>query len=337
MAVGLAPAAARAETARPGALPLELEWSAPSPCPPASFVVQHVEQLVRGDLQASPKVAADARVERAPGGRWRLELTLRTGGVEQIRALEGSSCVAIAEACAVVIALAIDASAEGRTPPEASGAPPEPPEASEAEAPAETLEQPQPLSPSGVSSRGPLASPPASTSSSTVAFAFGLGAALSSGPLPKLGAGLFGSAAVRVQRLRVGVVGVAWWRQSPRFSETGGASFDLFEAGASAAYLFPFGRIAVGPGMDVEVAYMRVRGFGIRAPRASRDLWLTPGVGGRLEARLTPRLGLFARADALLPIAASRYVLATSSQGVKLHEPSRVGLRLSCGAEIVLF
>ncbi len=327
VAIAFVPAVPGSAHAADPALPLELSWDAPAQCPEASIVVHRVEQLVRGNLLETPKVVASARIESAPNGGLHLALTLRTGGVEETRALEGPSCSALAEATAVVIALAIDPSSlDAPAPIEAAPAAPDP------VPPAST-----PVAPAPPPKLAPAADAPSTQSRARpLRIAVGLGASADVGSLPSVGAGLVGAAGVRFHRFRAGILGNLWSRQSPMFGASGGASFDMIELGAFGAYMIPLGPIAIGPGAAIEATYMRVQGFGIRAPRSSSTLWPSAVAGARLEVPLGRWLGLFSRADALFPIGAPIFTLPTSGEAVHLHQPSRVCLRLSLGLEIVL-
>lgn len=156
------------------------------------------------------------------------------------------------------------------------------------------------------------------------------------GTLPHVAAGITASGAVRLGRFRAGVSTTLWLRQRPTFDEPAraGASFDMVEVGAFGGYLVPFGSFAVGPCANLEATFVRVEGFGIRTPRASWSSWPTVVLGGRGEARLTPWLGLFARADLLFAVDAPTFTLG-EGQGASLHEPAPVAARFSLGTEII--
>lgn len=327
----------RAETTP---LPLVLTWDAPRGCPEASFVLSRIEQLLRGPKAAPTVVLAKAKIEGAGERALRLTLTLRTADVEETRTIDAASCSALAEASAVVIALAIDPSMEGALgteqpspvePLPVEPPPVEPPPAEQALVEASPVPLPE-VAPTKAES------PPPATSAGRVPasrVALGLGGSVVSGALPSVGAGLVGSAALRLNRFRVGVVGTLWSRQSPTFDGAAGASFDMVEVGAFGGYMLPVGRFAIGPSANLEATFMEVQGFGIRSPRSSLSIWPTAVLGGRLEAGIAPWVGLFACGDLVIPIGAPTITLATSRNAVRLHEPSLVAPRLSVGFEIV--
>lgn len=315
-------AVARAE--EPPPLPLELAWEAPAGCPDAASVTARVEAILRGPPAAPVAVVARGKVERA-GATFRLALTLRTGDLEETRAIDAGSCAALAEAAAVVVALAIDPSKEDASPEPA--APPEPPPPPE---PAPPPSAPAPR-------RKPKRPPPPSRPPSDVSrVALGLGGAFALGALPEASGAVVASGTLRLDRVRVGLLGSFTLPVSASFDRTAGATFHQLELGAFGSYLVPLGPVALGPAANLEVTQVRVRGFGIRDPKLSTTFWPTAVVGARLEAKLSSRLGLFSRADALVPLAAPAFSLATSSDNVRLHEPSLPSLRLSLGLEIAM-
>lgn len=322
-------------------VPLTLEWDAPKECPSSAYVVQRVEQILHGAERERVGVTATGKIARAKGReRFELVLVVRSGDFEETKVLDAPSCVGLAEAAAVVVSLAIRSS--DAVPP--ATAPP----------PVETSTEPLPLPP--VSSapseeRSPRAS---SASQSSLApsegeirtpgrhepkgltFAFDLGASVVSGPLPHAAPGASAAAALRMGRLRAGLLGTFSFRQTEAFGETARASFDMADIGAFGAYLVPVGVFAIGPQADLEATFVRVQGAGIRTPEASTSVWPTIVFGARAEARLTRWLGVFARGDLLFPLGAPRFTLVTAGEALILHEPAAVAPRLSLGIEIVV-
>ncbi|MDF2692491.1 MAG: hypothetical protein K0S65_874 [Labilithrix sp.] len=319
--------------ARPGkgesaaaALPLELSWDAPAGCPDALTVTRRVEQILRGPPAAPVTVFARAKITGPSEGRYHLVLTLRTADVEETREIDAASCSALAEASAVVVALAIDPSKDGALlPAEETPQPPTPPPA-----PSPAPPPPTKPAPSHHHTATPRQSPPSTR------LAIGAGGAVVSGMLPELGGGLIASGTLRFERFRVGLVGSYWVPQRASFGRNAGASFEMVEVGAFGGYLVPLGRFALGPSANLEVTHVDVKGFGIRAPRTSSTLWPTVALGARAEAQVASWFGVFARTDLLFPIGAPAFGLATDNASVRLHDPSLFSVRLSLGIEIVV-
>ncbi|MDB4934134.1 MAG: hypothetical protein JWP87_1106 [Labilithrix sp.] len=316
VSLGLA-VSARAKADTPS-LPLELTWDVPAECPPASHVERRVAQILQGPPPAKSIVVAVARIRRADdSGRFELSLSIRTGDVEESRTIDAASCSALAEASAVVIALAINP---------------------EKESPAETPPSPTPASTAMAPIPPLVPRPPQPPRPPRYHYALGLGAAVDSGTLPDVGAGMLASIAVRIDRVRLGVLSTLWFRQEPTFDASGqaGASFDMIAAGAFGGYMVALGPVALGPVANLEATFVRVRGFGIRTPRASWTGWPTAVLGGRAELRVSSWLGLFARADAAFAVAAPTFTLGNAESGLSLHSPAIPAARLGFGAEIVI-
>lgn len=103
LALCLLPRAALAQDA------LALDWSAPPSCPSRDEVVARVARLRPNLTRASSGLRATATVTPAPRGRWRVRLRTEVHGDVGERSLEGRTCALIADATAVVLALASDA------------------------------------------------------------------------------------------------------------------------------------------------------------------------------------------------------------------------------------
>ena len=88
---------------------LALVWSAPPSCPSRDEVVARVARLRPNLTRAASGLRATATVTPAPRGRWRVRLRTEVHGDVGERSLEGRTCALIADATAVVLALASDA------------------------------------------------------------------------------------------------------------------------------------------------------------------------------------------------------------------------------------
>jgi hypothetical protein len=84
---------------------VDLQLDAPSGCPSQAAILSAVNRLV----QSSPKVTLNAKARLAPeGDHWTLELAFDQGQ----RRVVGDTCVAVAEALVVILALAVDPNAQ---------------------------------------------------------------------------------------------------------------------------------------------------------------------------------------------------------------------------------
>lgn len=103
---------------------LQLDWSAPGACPSRERVTRSVVELYGGDV-SSVQLAVTAT---ASGPPWTVRLSAASPGGVSRRSLRGESCEALAEAAAVIIAIALSAeAARAAEPVEARAAAASPP------------------------------------------------------------------------------------------------------------------------------------------------------------------------------------------------------------------
>ena len=94
---------------------LRLEWQAPAACPDGVALRARVVDLVGEQAAGQARLTARA-VVRARGGRWTMALELVREGGQDRRNLADPDCRALAEAAALVIAVAIDPQAGAHGP-----------------------------------------------------------------------------------------------------------------------------------------------------------------------------------------------------------------------------
>jgi hypothetical protein len=93
---------------------VEFRWDAPTEhCPSEAEVLAQLERLLGGQVsaQGDRRLTAIARVRRETDGRWDLRLWTVTQEETSERSMSGSDCVVLAEAAALLAAMAIDPSA----------------------------------------------------------------------------------------------------------------------------------------------------------------------------------------------------------------------------------
>jgi hypothetical protein len=105
-----APAPASASDA--GSL-IDLEWIAPDGCPDAATIGREVDRL-RADLTsaAHPYLRAHAEVQKEKSGQWRMELRTTSPQGPGHRTVRAESCRALADATALILALALPVDSE---------------------------------------------------------------------------------------------------------------------------------------------------------------------------------------------------------------------------------
>ncbi|MCY1064481.1 hypothetical protein OV090_06900 [Nannocystis sp. RBIL2] len=103
----------------------EVRWEAPPGCPDeASVKAQIAALLARAPARTGQAPQVNLRVEALPGGRWRLDATITSREGQGRRSLEGDRCEALAEAAALLTAIAAAPElqqAAGPLPEEAPG------------------------------------------------------------------------------------------------------------------------------------------------------------------------------------------------------------------------
>ncbi len=311
---------ANADTSSP--IAVELAWDVPDACPGAQSVRRRIAQILGGPLDEPTNVEAKGTVEPTPDGRYRLVMAVRTGDVEDVRTVTAERCAMLAEAFAIVVALAIDPSkaVDGIDAPA--------PEASVGAVPASAAPLAVPATRESAAHRHHASPPP-------VHLAVGIGGDVVWGPLPDASVGAMVLLGAHVDRFRVGALATVSPSQDTHLGGGAGVSFGLLGAGAFVGYLVPVGKLALGPVVGVEVTQVRARAFGIRTPWSPTAAWWTPTLGGQLEAHAARWLGLFTRADLVLPIEAPVFSLATDEGALRLHSPGKVSARLSLGLQIL--
>ncbi|MEZ4427578.1 MAG: hypothetical protein R3A51_07820 [Nannocystaceae bacterium] len=278
---------------------------------------------------------AEAAVTAVDAG-WRLDLRLTGSHAEGARAIESASCEELADAAALVIAIAIDPermmTAASATPPPDVPPPavPEPTPPAPKTAPKDMQEGPAPDPSQDEPPREePATTPRAHAINGAVRILAGVGLGALPAPAAILGAdiGLLG----RRYRIDLGVLG--WF---PRTAESAnnaavGGRFSLVAArvrgcGVPGAFALSF-PLCVG----VDVGAMR--GTGIGALAVSRSA-TAPWAAARASAGLLwswRLLGLWIEADALLAFA--RPIFGTT-ESPELYRPGLLSACFSGGIEV---
>ena len=241
------------QTAEPA---LQLTWKAPRECPTGHEVEQAVLHLV-GNVPGEP-LDASVVVSKV-GARYRAQI--HTAGGARERSLEGESCEAIAEAVAVLLALAIDPTSLAR---------------------ADT----QPLFAAPTVSAATAASsapPPARTTppAKRVRVDARLAGALESGPLPSTGVAGALQVGARLSRWSAHARVMVRTPQERDLPEPDGAGgrFGMVSAGLLACGAVPRPTSAwLDLCLAGEIGRLSGEGYGVSQPRSGSQVWL--GLGG---------------------------------------------------------
>lgn len=136
---------------------IELTWVAPEGCPSGDDVVARYRELLTVDPAGNGLMVAEAEVVDEGDGAWRLELTTRMGDYTDVRKLRANRCEELAEASAMLFAVALEPTLEALSAPDPAPAEPEPEPPEPEPEPTPEPETPDPTPPVIVES------PPAST------------------------------------------------------------------------------------------------------------------------------------------------------------------------------
>ena len=294
---------------------LRLAWSAPPGCPTSDDVKAATLRSVDPEKMLRGTLLADASVEQLGAASWRVRLKTRRGDNAGEREIEGPTCAGVADAMAVILALALmpPTTIGADVPPkEESAAPPPPPEA----------EKPKP------------AAPPAKEHVVAAGIAF----AADAGSLPKLGAGAALTLAWTPWRLRIEAEGKLLGGQTANVSgKPVSANFGLKQIGGRGCFVVAKNAsFDVAPCVGMGAAIMSADGMPNEALRvtgaSTTKVWASfeGGVIGRYF--FANWLALRARAAAVVPL--YQYDFRVDGQGRVFQSP-RIGADATFGAEVL--
>jgi hypothetical protein len=329
-----------------------LAWRAPDPCPTEASVRLEVARLLAG---SSASGMADAEVMRA-GTRWRVALSMNGGE----RHLEAASCKALADATALIVAMAVDPErvAANRAAPDASptredGGDPRADDA-RAEASSPDAAPPEVLPPDGGTSDGGAPAgerapedaavperptiaempPPGDAGESTSElhpFAAGLGVALDFGTLPAPGGGADIWVAWMPWRLRLEAYASEFAANSSHADATGAfGTFSLFLAGGRACYVARASSFELAPCAGGEGASLVGSGHGVSPANVGSSSWFAFDAALLGAWRFSPNLAILLRGGAAIPLMRPEFQINQAF----LHQPSVASARGTFGLEV---
>jgi hypothetical protein len=273
-----------------------LEWSAPEACPSSAAVSTAIDRSLGTNRSTAPVHARVLVSQEA--STFHAEIDLGGPGALETRRIDAESCGALADAVALVLALAADSDA----------APPR-------EAPP----------------------PPRLASASTLPQDWFVGASflLDSAILPSPAAGGDLAIGYGPSRTAVEIDGAFLAPQSATLADRAsqGARMWLAQAGARVCYAAIAAQVDVGPCAGGAVAWIVAHGFGGPPDRPS-DATATLAVGtlgARARLRVAQRLVFRLAGEAVVPT--SRPTFAIDGGGDVFHVPA-ASFRASLGAEV---
>jgi hypothetical protein len=291
-----------------GADPVSLEWVAPSECPSAAEVRAELERLLGGPprLPGGTKLVARASVRHED--LWRVVLQTGTAPDERWRSLEADTCQGLADAVALILALAIDpnAVAEHRADP-----PRAPSQTDTHPAPANAR---QPLAPPVRSSGAtePSRAPERASPRGRVHWLVGPAAAAQIGMLPEPSVALGAEVGAEYDRFELGLAGqssVGPASAAIRSPARAGGRFRFRSASLVGCFLPVGGWLRAGLCADFDFGIMKGRAFGVTRSATQTVPWFAVGAGGLLQWRPGSHLSVPLRVDALVPTSRPRFVI----------------------------
>lgn len=335
----------------------KIVWDAPEACPDADAIRDTIERYVARSLAEPADTVVDARAEVTPiegATGFRMALRIETeDGAAVDRELVDDSCRVLADAAALMVAVALDPKAAARAsvlggvePTRADDedeAGPEPePEATpepgaEPEPEPESKPEPRPTPPPGVrrcrAGRSALRTTPRDLRPcASIDPRFGVQLGL----LPGIaGPGVGGDIALLWPRTRIEIGGTHWFeRPARREGQTGlGGDVRLSTGSLGACGRLGWAQLELPLCAGIELGAMRGQGVGISDPDTARIFWSAAWLGPRLAWVPVRRLALVARLDLVVPLA--RYRFDVSGLGT-VHDVSMVGGRVHIGLGVRL-
>jgi hypothetical protein len=303
----------------------ELTWVAPPECDNEVDVREQVERLIGRELESVDGMAFAVEVRQEPSGTWILSLKTRVGDEQGVRELTAKSCSEVAEAGAVVIAMAVQGESESVQPSEPFE--PEPAEAAKPEVPAPVVTTP-------VSRQeGPLKHATANTTDRGPEVRLALGGALEVGALPAPGPGGELEAALSIGRFRGIALAALYAPRTLERADGSGGTFEFALAGVLGCYQHPIGAwLALGCA-GYELGRLEGKGSGVEPPRTGSFWWQAGRGEVGLVAPLSETFALQARGGLAVALTRRDFVV---DGGALLYRPADLVGRAFLGLEVRL-
>jgi hypothetical protein len=315
-------AAAPVEPTPSGAAPkaddpsVQIEWEAPPECPNAEDIKAHAERLLGQPLGAprAQRVVARAAVRRDEAGNWELRLSLTSNDRIAEDTLIAKQCMALGDATALKVALAIDPVATARAIQMAAG---------------ETEPRRNPPAPKPAPSPEPLAPPSVSPGSTGLRLSAGAGLGL----LPSVAGGAALAFWLQRSAWRAELGGQGFWGGDARYERTPavGAQLQLFSAVARGCPVARGGGLEFPICLGLELGVMRGEGFGVEKTDTAHSFWGAVILGPALRAPVSKTLSFWLEADGAFAFLRPGFNVRNLGT---LYSPGPGSARIWVGAEI---
>lgn len=311
---------------------LELEWRAPAECPQIDDVRARVDRSWATDAGGAIEARGEITPTEDRARPWRLRMRLVAASGSAERELDGRSCDALADAAALMIAMAASG-ADDPTPVIPEPAPEPPPEIPE-EPPIPSKPPVIDTPPSETATRE-AASAPVAPSVARRRFPrpsaeLGIAGGFDAVAVPGLGATLAGAVGVHWPRLRVrAIVLHAIVR---RVGDTPSARHRMTAGGLELCGFGNVRRWALGACGHAEVGRMHSQGDGGVGLVDRGLLWAAVGLGPAAQWRFAERWMLTGAANVIVPITRRTFSVGDAAVGVI----GAAGVRLLVGLAVRL-
>jgi hypothetical protein len=361
VAVGVPVVAVRVAAQSSGPPPVTLEWEAPAECPSVGHVEDAIARLLAGGTPEEEKrVKARAVVFKTGVGGWHEDLSTQVGEESGQRALDATTCDALADATALVLALAVDPTrvARNQAASSASSSASTAPSASVSVAPVATASAtPSSTSTSTSTSTSPPPPPPPPVATARHVATSHPPEASAPFPRGELAVAAFGVAdSALLPHVAAGVGGALAWLPGPSRGEgplrieldglflpkqtsdaTGtpphAGNFGLLAFALRACPFILRGPLELAPCVAGELLFFSASGKDITNPSNQADTEAAVDLGGLFGLHLGGTWVLRLDAGAAIPFARPAFVVGGAGAG-PVHKPAGVSARTGLGIEL---
>ena len=311
-----------------------LRWEAPGSCPSharlvAAIAVNLGRPLAARDAEA---LTVHAAARRRSDGRWELALTIEPRDAAAVaRTVIADQCPLLAEAAALIVAVAIDPDLlAGTQEPRAAPTSREP-----NGVPLEVSAPPAITTPAAIEAAPapPLTQPRRRSIQAAITAAATLDAGALPGPAPGLRVGI--GLLTRRMRVEIGALHL-FARPAPIAGQDGNkigsAEIRLTAAQLQACPRFARGRLELPVCAGLELGTMRGQGIGLAGATTDRVVWLAVLADARALGVPIPRLALGLQLGLAVPLLAARFRVRVLD--ADLHKAAPVGFRGALTVEL---
>lgn len=317
-----------------------LQWEAPPECPDATAARAEIEARTAQAWQ-DDSLSVVGRVEAVPEGGYRLELQLQTPTGHETRSIEAEHCDALAEATALLVALALEPepehSPEGEREIADEASLPPPPESAPT-TPRSTATRTDP-GPSSVaaSTVSPTRSKRRILPVPSVIMALRGGAEL--GAMPGVAGAVLLDLGVLWRHLRVDV-GASYLTPRTERTPSGAVRVQLGAGRVRGCGVLPVGSVAVLGCGGLEVGVALGQGRDLPEPTIGRAWWVAPLLAAGVRWWVHPRIALLVELEGAFPAVRPAFEAGDPDDPddpVRLFSSLPASGRVSGGLELRLF